>query len=169
MTAPCLLQPILGSEFRFPRFCNSVSLDDSSYCYPDVKTNYPEVADDTQGQVTAAPGCLCLQKINSRQNLAMPLWAGSPNDGSGRLFVIEQIGRIRIYNTRTQRWNFGCFLDLTLKTRVIPFPADERGALSMAFHPDFANNGRFYLFYTAIRFAWEQLPEELRDLAFFFE
>ncbi|GFR69155.1 HHIP-like protein 1 [Elysia marginata] len=156
------------ADYACCEFCNRVSLSDANYCYPDLKTN-PVLSGETAAQTSAAPGCLCLQKINPRLKLAMPLWAGSPNDGSGRLFVMEQIGRIRIYNTRTQRWNFGCFLDLTLKARVLPVPTDERGAMSIAFHPNFANNGRFFVFYTAARGLFEPLPEELEGRPFFFE
>ncbi|GFO15898.1 hhip-like protein 1 [Plakobranchus ocellatus] len=149
-------------------FCNSVALGDADYCYPELKTN-PVVLGTTETQTSATPGCLCLEKVNRNLALSMPLWAGHPGDGSGRLFVIEQLGRIRIYNTRTKRWNFKCFLDLTLKARTSPFPADERGALGMTFHSDFANNGRFFVFYTALRWPWEKLPSDIEDLPYPFE
>jgi glucose/arabinose dehydrogenase len=73
-------------------------------------------------------------------------------DGSGRMFIAEQRGKIRIFKD-------GMLLPghfLNLGTKVIPERAnyDERGLLGLAFHPGYANVGspgyrRFYVFYIA--------------------
>jgi glucose/arabinose dehydrogenase len=63
-------------------------------------------------------------------------------DGSGRLFVVEQAGRIRIVES-------GAVLEppfLDLKNLVKS--GGERGLLGLAFHPDFATNRRFFVDYT---------------------
>ncbi|MGK7311595.1 MAG: PQQ-dependent sugar dehydrogenase [Candidatus Longimicrobiales bacterium M2_2A_002] len=62
--------------------------------------------------------------------------------GSGRFFVVEQAGRIRVVEDGTLLDT--PFLDLTGRVEA----GGERGLLSMAFHPDYADNGRFYVDYT---------------------
>jgi glucose/arabinose dehydrogenase len=58
-----------------------------------------------------------------------------------RLFVVEQVGRIRILeNGRV----VGTFLDISENVRS----GGEQGLLSMAFHPDYASNRLFYVNYT---------------------
>ena len=68
-------------------------------------------------------------------------------DGSGRLFVVDQIGLIWIL-LEGQRLEQP-FLDL--RERVVDLNSfyDERGLLGLAFHPDFSMNGRFYVSYSA--------------------
>ena len=74
--------------------------------------------------------------------LERPLFVGHAGDGSGRLFVLEQAGRIRIVEDGALRRR--PFLDLT--DRVLS--GGERGLLGLAFHPDFATNRRFFVDYT---------------------
>jgi glucose/arabinose dehydrogenase len=74
--------------------------------------------------------------------LERPLFVGHAGDGSGRLFVLEQAGRIRIVEDGALRRR--PFLDLTNRVRA----GGERGLLGLAFHPDFASNRRFFVDYT---------------------
>lgn len=63
-------------------------------------------------------------------------------DGDDRLFVVQRAGLIRIFDQDgTDR---GVFLDLTDETRMF----NERGLLGLAFPPDYASTGRFYVSYT---------------------
>ena len=68
------------------------------------------------------------------------------NDGTGRIFIIEKDGIIHVIeddpNVAVQK----TFLDIT--DRVLG-DSNERGLLSLAFHPDYANNGYFYVYYSA--------------------
>ena len=65
-----------------------------------------------------------------------------PGDPRRRLFVVEQVGRIRILeNGKLLR---GAFLDL----RRDVSRANEQGLLGLAFHPRFVENQRFYVNYT---------------------
>jgi len=66
-------------------------------------------------------------------------------DGSGRLFIVERAGRIRIYNQNTGLTQATFFLNIT--DRVLS--GGEQGLLGVAFHPDYATNGRFYVNYTS--------------------
>ncbi|MGH2618039.1 MAG: PQQ-dependent sugar dehydrogenase [Thermomicrobiales bacterium] len=72
-----------------------------------------------------------------------PLYVADPGDGSGRLFVVEQDGLIRI--VRGGEILPAPFLDLT---GVVDRRGAERGLLGLAFHPPFAENGLFYVAYT---------------------
>lgn len=76
--------------------------------------------------------------------LDQPVFVADPADGSGRLFVVEQPGRIRIVRDGVVEPD--PFLDLT---SVVTARGSEQGLLSMAFHPDFADNGQFFVGYTA--------------------
>lgn len=66
------------------------------------------------------------------------------NAGDSRLFVVERGGNIKIINSNGTV-NSTPFLTLTSSTIV---SGGERGLLGLAFHPDYAQNGYFYVNYT---------------------
>jgi glucose/arabinose dehydrogenase len=70
----------------------------------------------------------------------------APGDTS-RIFIVEQrsgsTGRIKIFNLDTGTLNSAPFLSLTVST------SSEQGLLGLAFHPNYAQNGYFYVNYTA--------------------
>ena len=72
-----------------------------------------------------------------------PVYVTSPPGDRRRLFVVEQGGRVRI--TRDGRTLSRPFLDLRGRISA----GGERGLLSLAFAPDYARSGRFYVYYTA--------------------
>ncbi len=86
------------------------------------------------------PPDLFLQQVAT--GLTAPLAARHAGDGSGRLFIVEQEGAIRI-KTGTEILPTP-FLDITSLVNC----CGERGLLGLAFHPDYANNGYFYVNYT---------------------
>jgi len=65
------------------------------------------------------------------------------NAGDDRLFIVEQSGRIKILNADATI-NATPFLNIT----SIVSSGGERGLLGLAFHPDYANNGYFFVYYT---------------------
>jgi glucose/arabinose dehydrogenase len=73
--------------------------------------------------------------------LSSPVDLQQPNDGTGRFFVVEQAGRIRVFQNDALLST--PFLDITSKVTM----QDEMGLLGMAFHPSFTQNGRFYVHY----------------------
>jgi glucose/arabinose dehydrogenase len=78
-----------------------------------------------------------------------PTACASPPDGSGRLFVTEQTGVVRIVDSTGDVLKEP-FIDVSARM-VNPFFAyDESGLLGIAFHPDYAQNGRFFLLYNAV-------------------
>lgn len=80
--------------------------------------------------------------------LAAPVDLVSAQDGSGRLFVVEQIGRIRIVTADGELLEEP-FLDMSDRLVALSSGYDERGLLGLAFHPDYGENGRFYVYYSA--------------------
>jgi glucose/arabinose dehydrogenase len=76
--------------------------------------------------------------------LTEPTALAYPGDGSGRLFITERGGAIRIFDGRVVLAR--PFLDLT--DRVLSEHFIERGLVGLAFHPEFATNGYFYIAYT---------------------
>ena len=71
-----------------------------------------------------------------------------PPDNSGRLFILDQTGKIWIIGSDGKKLATP-FIDLAGKMVAISPGYDERGLLGLAFHPQFKSNGKFYLFYTA--------------------
>jgi len=66
-------------------------------------------------------------------------------DGSGRIFIMQQTGAIVVVNADgTVRPE--PFLDLRAKIPQLYVRFDERGTLGFAFHPDYKNNGKFYVY-----------------------
>jgi glucose/arabinose dehydrogenase len=74
--------------------------------------------------------------------LDLPVHATHAGDGSGRLFVVEQRGRIRLVTNGTLQP--APFLDITARVGC----CGERGLLSVAFPPGYAIKGYFYVNYT---------------------
>ena len=82
---------------------------------------------------------LTLQEVASGLN--GPVYATSP-PGDARLFIVEQPGRIRIVQGGSLLAT--PFLDITSRVGT----GGERGMLSVAFHPQYAANGFFYVYFT---------------------
>jgi len=74
--------------------------------------------------------------------LSSPLYLTAPTGDTARLFVVEQSGQIRI--VRHGQLLPAAFLDI--HTRLVS--GGEQGLLSVAFHPNYATNGYFYVNYT---------------------
>jgi len=68
-----------------------------------------------------------------------------PGDGSNRLFAIEQAGVIRVFENSQAVAASSSFLDI--RNRVLF--GGEQGLLGLAFHPNYAENGYFFVNYVA--------------------
>ena len=84
-----------------------------------------------------------LKLIPVASDFHKPVFLTHAGDGTGRLFVVEQAGRILILEDGVI--NSTPFLDIV---SVVGSDANEQGLLSVAFHPDYANNGLFFVNYT---------------------
>ena len=99
------------------------------------------------GQVEDGQFTVRLQPVVS--GLTAPVQAKAPPDGTDRLFIVDQTGTIRILENGVLLPT--PFLNVAALLAPLNPGYDERGLLSMAFHPDFAANGRFFIHYTAPR------------------
>ena len=79
--------------------------------------------------------------------LVSPIGLLEAPDGSNRLFIIDQIGKIWIVDAAGNQLATP-FLDVTAKMVMLRPGYDERGLLGFAFHPDYKTNGRFFIYYT---------------------
>src|SRR3954447_22803395 len=91
--------------------------------------------------VCAAPAdaALTLQSVGT---FSAPTWAGSPKGDKSRVFVTEKVGYIRLRVDGVKQST--PFLDIHTTTST----SNERGLLSVAFAPDYALSGTFYLYRT---------------------
>ncbi len=76
------------------------------------------------------------------QGLEQPLFVTHAGDESGRLFIVEKVGRIRIF--QDGKLLDTPFLDISDKVSL----SSEQGLLGLAFTPDYASSGTFYINYT---------------------
>ena len=88
---------------------------------------------------TAPPGTELVQFLGG---LDSPIYITNAHDGSNRLFIVEQPGRIKVLQPASDSPTV--FLDIT--SRVLS--GGERGLLGLAFHPQFSINRRFFVNYT---------------------
>ena len=82
------------------------------------------------------------------QGFVSPVAFVSPNDGTGRMFLVDQVGVIKVIDSGGKVLDNN-FLDLRSKLVTLNSTYDERGLLGLAFHPNFKQNGRFFVYYSA--------------------
>lgn len=94
------------------------------------------------------PGTVSYEVEPAFPNLSFsrPLYLDHAGDGSDRLFVVEQSGIIQVFENNASTSNRSVFLDIQDR---VDDSGNEEGLLGLAFHPDYANNGFFYVNYTA--------------------
>ena len=148
--SPIGTQPTLIKEPQPPQ--TSVEI-------PAAETEPPQPTSLNQADSTSQPAEISTESINSNptsfpipenfswlpvaNGLQSPVGISNAGDGSTRLFVIEQSGKIRIIKD-------GILLSeifLNISDRV-GSRGSEQGLLGLAFHPDYAVNGYFYVNYT---------------------
>ena len=85
---------------------------------------------------------LRLQSIST--SLSSPVFMTAPANDTGRLFIVEQGGLIRIFNVTASSLLATPFLDIS----GLISAGGEEGLLGMAFDPQYAVNRQFYVYYT---------------------
>ena len=86
------------------------------------------------------PGNPGLHRITDR--LSSPVYVTAPPGDTARLFVVEQGGRVRVLHHDSLLAK--PFLDIGVHI----VSGGEQGLLSLAFHPSYSANGRFYVYFT---------------------
>ncbi len=88
-----------------------------------------------------------VQNVFSSTTFVNPLEAATPPDGTDRLFIVGQRGVIKIVYPSSPSTPGKTFLDISDK--VVPTTL-EPGLLGLAFHPNYASNGYFYVYYNPV-------------------
>lgn len=118
---------------------------------PDLTNQNSPLAATFSGTNSATPLAGSGPKVGLKRvadGLVAPMMATWAPDSSQRLFIVDQAGTVRILvfnGTLLDR----PFLDLRDRMVALDPTYDERGLLSIAFHPDFGQNGLFYVYYSA--------------------
>ncbi len=74
-----------------------------------------------------------------------PVFVTAPPDGTDRLFVVEKTGTIKVVANSDSATTATVFLSISSKVST----SEEEGLLGLAFDPDYAVNGFFYVYYSA--------------------
>lgn len=137
LRSAALLAPVLLASFLLPA---SLAQDAAPAPAPAAK--------DAPRAAKAALPKVKLQRVSPGVTLRRPVQVVFEPGDSTRMYVLEQPGRILILNPDDRDAKEGkVFLDIHAQVNS---KGNEEGLLSLAFHPDFAKNGRFFLFYTAM-------------------
>jgi glucose/arabinose dehydrogenase len=100
-------------------------------------------------KVVILPGndnALTVKLVKIAGGLQAPVLLTNAGDGSDRMFIVQKTGQILVMKNGTVLPT--PFLDIKNKLNKLIPVYDERGLLGLAFHPDFKDNGRFFVFYT---------------------
>lgn len=93
------------------------------------------------------PGNPAIALVKVADDLVDPVSVAAPDDGTGRVFIIERPGVIQVLkNGQKQRRPFLDIKDKTISSFL------EMGMYSMAFHPKFKDNGKVYVAYADLWF-----------------
>jgi glucose/arabinose dehydrogenase len=100
--------------------------------------------DDPVQQPDSGSGSVSLDPAYPNLSFVAPVDIQNAGDGSDRLFVVEQGGRINVFANVDTVLAAKTFLDIT--SRVVM--SGERGLLGLAFHPAYPSNGYFFVYYS---------------------
>ncbi len=115
---------------------------------------------DEVGQVGGKlPGDPKIQLVKVAEGFNDPVNVSNAGDGSGRLFVVERVGRVKVVD-KSGKVLPEPFLDLTT---INPIGGDvlsqfmEQGLFDIVFHPDYEKNGYFYVHYISLPYAGDAM------------
>ncbi len=94
---------------------------------------------------TPGPASARIERAFENLTFSSPVYLTYAPDGTDRLFVVEVAGRIRVFPNADSATVTTTFLDIRAQVRS----GGEEGLLGLAFDPDYATNGYFYVHYSA--------------------
>lgn len=103
-------------------------------------------SDDSSGP-GSDPDAYTITNAFPNLTFSRPTDVQSAGDGSNRLFVTQQTGEILSFGADPATSIVTTFLDISSEVNYERF--SELGLLGLAFHPDYKNNGYFFVMYTA--------------------
>ncbi|XP_074520779.1 hedgehog-interacting protein isoform X1 [Halichoeres trimaculatus] len=146
-------------------FCQYYGRRDASPCFPDFQRKQPQgpdsnyLGDEKIEDINRKQkhNCYCAQEVLS--GLRQPVAVVHCGDRSQRLFVLEREGIVRILNHDLELIKEP-FLDIHKLVQSGLKGGDERGLLSLAFHPNYKKNGKLYISYTTNQERWAIGPHD---------
>uniref|UniRef100_A0A8C9VVP2 Hedgehog-interacting protein n=1 Tax=Scleropages formosus TaxID=113540 RepID=A0A8C9VVP2_SCLFO len=148
-------------------FCQYYGRRDSGLCFPDFHrkqtrgpaTNYLDLEDENMENINRKHkhNCYCVREVLA--GLRQPVGAVHCGDGSQRLFLLEKEGYVRILTPGMELLREP-FLDIHKLVHSGLKGVDERGLLSLAFHPNYKKNGKLYVSYTTNQERWAVGPHD---------
>ncbi|XP_056591673.1 hedgehog-interacting protein [Triplophysa dalaica] len=145
-------------------FCQYYGRRDGGLCFPDFQrkqlgrdSNY--LLDEKIEAINRKHkhNCYCTQEILG--GLRQPVGVVHCGDGSQRLFILEKEGFVRILTNNLELLKEP-FLDIHKQVQSGIKGGDERGLLSLAFHPNYKKNGKLYISYTTNQERWSIGPHD---------
>jgi glucose/arabinose dehydrogenase len=146
--APRRLYTRLAEDLTDGRFVDESARADRTYGYVVYAKNSAGVmsphSDEVSGNIQAS---IALEEaFPELPDLDFMTDLQSPEDGSNRLFVLERGGRVKVFENRRDVSSTQTVLDIS--DQVVR-ENHEQGLLGLAFHPNFEENGYFFIDYTA--------------------
>jgi len=90
---------------------------------------------------------ISVKLVQVADGFVSPVGMACPDDATGRIFVFEQGGKIKIVKKGVV--NKEPFLDISSRLDGLNIAYSEKGLLGMVFHPKYKTNGKFYLYYSS--------------------
>ncbi|XP_023655230.1 hedgehog-interacting protein [Paramormyrops kingsleyae] len=148
-------------------FCQYYGRRDNGLCFPDFHrqqtrgptTNYLDLEDEKLENINRKHkhNCYCVREVMS--GLRQLVGAVHCGDGSQRLFLLEKEGYVHILTPGMELLHEP-FLDIHKLVQSGLKGGDERGLLSLAFHPNYKKNGKLYVSYTTNQERWAIGPHD---------
>ncbi|MBC8288948.1 MAG: PQQ-dependent sugar dehydrogenase, partial [Planctomycetes bacterium] len=88
-----------------------------------------------------------LRRVFPEVQIKRPIVVTHANDGSDRIFIASQLGKIHVLKNDEEAEESEVFLDIQKQVVYID-KKNEEGLLGMAFHPKYKENGQFFVYYT---------------------
>ncbi|KAL4618158.1 hedgehog-interacting protein-like [Arapaima gigas] len=151
------------------KFCQYYGGGQHNLCFPDFHrkqtrgptSNYLDLLEDYEDREDInrkhKPNCFCAHEVVS--GLRQPVNVVNCGDGSQRLFILEKEGFVRILTPNMELLKEP-FLDIHKLVQSGIKGGDERGLLSLAFHPSYKTNGKLYVSYTTNQERWAAGPHD---------
>ncbi|KAM9477999.1 hedgehog-interacting protein [Clarias gariepinus] len=143
-------------------FCQYYGRRNGGLCFPDFHRKLLRGQDsnylgDERIDRKHKHNCYCAQEILS--GLRQPVAVVHCGDGSQRLFIVEKEGFVHIL-THDMELLKEPYLDIHKLVQTGIKGGDERGLLSLAFHPNYKKNGKLYVSYTTNQERWAIGPHD---------
>lgn len=123
--------------------------DQSTACAEPSPGYFGDMHTGVSTAIAIFASCACswsavrLESISS--GFDRPVWVGMPKHSEGKLWVMEQAGKIWVLDLKTGKRQDQAFLDIEAK---VTREGNEQGMLGLAFDPNFHQSGRYYVNYT---------------------